>query len=241
MISEMHSEPIATFDVDASPIGLNLESVWPALQRGGFRRSQMINAQVEVLLPLGRKLVRFRGFARLLTEDSVSADDRASLPTPISEARFFCFGVCTAGEAIDDYTLKNRNAGALIDSMILDAIALTGLSQVGDELGRRIFAWAEEKGLASSRAFSPGSGLWGLDNQRVVFGHLPAEPLGVRLTEHYLMRPSKSLSFAVGIGGQVKQATYPFSCEGCSQVDCAHRHSRQAEMIHSEKLASLRP
>ena len=235
MRGEVFSEPIAAFDVESPPRELDLESVWPALQRGGFRRSEAINAQVEALLSLGRALVRPRAIARLYAVGSMLATQLESLPAPILEAEFLCFGLCTAGQDVDDRTRELRAAGELIDSMILDAMALTGLSWIGDELGQRIFSWAAGKGLAASRAFSPGAGQWELNNQRLVFDHLPAERFGVRLTEHYLMQPSKCVSFVIGIGGRVKQVPYPFSCEGCTRVDCAYRHVPSAEMVQSEK------
>ncbi len=232
----IHSEPIEAFYVDAPPMEMNPELVWPALQRSGFRRTEAMTVQVKGLLPLGKALVRARAMAWLYAVESMSATELENFPKPICDADFLCFGLCTAGQAIDDRTRQLRSAGELIDSMILDSIALTGLSWVGDELGQRIFSWAEGKRLAASRAFSPGAGvgLWDLDKQRVLFDHLPREPLGVRLTQHFLMQPSKSISFVIGIGKHMKQATNLFSCEGCDRSDCDYRHTPNGEMVQAK-------
>jgi hypothetical protein len=117
--------------------------------------------------------------------------------------------------------------------MILDAVALTALSAIGERLGGGLFGWAKERGLKASRAFAPGGGStgWDLENQRFVFAHLPPKPLGVELTAHLLMTPSKSVSFAIGLGGDVHPAAHPFSCEGCDRGDCAYRRVPAEEMV----------
>jgi len=227
---------VESFDLNGAGIQLDVESVWPALERGGFSHSEAVEAQVEELLPGGRFLIQPRAIGRIYDTDSFPETEIEELPAPIQEAEFLCFGLCTAGKAIDDRARALCDEGELIDSMILDAIAMTGLSQIGDRLGRAIFDWAKGRGLSASRAFSPGAGAsgWGLENQRFLFAYLPRDPLGVRLTPHFLMQPSKSVSFVIGIGGRVKQAAYPFSCEGCDRFDCAYRHIPESEMVRPE-------
>jgi hypothetical protein len=224
---------VERFDLTGVDIELDAESLWPALTRGGFSRSDAVVAQVDELLPLGTSLLRPRAIGRLYDVGPAAEPEQETLPEPIREAESLCFGLCTAGAAIDDRARALCEEGELIDSMILDAIAMTGLSLICDQLGRTIFDWAEQRGLSASRTFSPGAGAsgWKLENQRFVFAHLPDDPLGVRLTPHFLMQPSKSVSFVIGIGERIKQATNPFSCEGCDRFDCAYRHIPGDEMV----------
>lgn len=224
------------FDLAGRDIDLGPEAVWAALQRGGFSQSAAVEAQVEELLPLGRSLIEPRAIGLVYGIDAFSEVEVKELPAPIREAEYLCFGLCTAGQAIDDRARALCEAGELIDSMILDAIAMTGLSLIGDKLGRVVFDWARGRGLSASRSFSPGAGAsgWKLEYQRFVFAHLPKEPLGVRLTPHFLMQPSKSVSFVIGIGEQIKQAKHPFSCEGCDRYDCAYRHIPGNEMVRKD-------
>ena len=227
---------IDRFDLDGVDIELDSESLWPALERGGFSRSDAVKARVDELLPLGASLLRPRAMGRLYDVSSAAEPVRKALPDPIREAGVLCFGLCTAGRAIDDRARSFCEEGELIDSMILDAIAMTGLSIIGDRLGRTIFGWARERDLAASRAFSPGAGVshWGLEHQRFLFGHLPERPLDVELTDRFLMKPSKSVSFVIGIGERIKQVKNPFSCEGCDRFDCAYRHIPESEMVYPE-------
>lgn len=221
------------FDLDDGKVELDPGAVWPTLQRGGFSRSPAVEAQVDELLPLAASLLHPRAMGRLYKVDAAAGQQRETLPEPIREAEYLCFGLCTAGRAIDDRARALCEEGQLIDSMILDAIAMTGLSLIGDRLGRAIFDWAKARDLPASRSFSPGAGAshWGLEYQRFLFAHLPGRPLGVELTDHFLMKPSKSVSFVIGIGGNVTQAKHPFSCEGCARFDCAYRHIPDAEMV----------
>ena len=222
------------FDLDGADIEIDSESLWTTLGRGGFSRSGAAGTRVDELLPVGASLLRPRAMGRLYRVDSSEEPQWQTLPEPIREAEVLCFGLCTAGEAIDEQARALCENGDLIDSMILDAIAMTGLSLIGDRLGRAIFVWAESRGLSASRAFAPGAGAsrWTLEGQRFLFRHLPERPLGVQLTDRFLMRPSKSVSFVIGIGECVTQAANPFSCEGCARFDCAYRHIPEGEMVH---------
>ncbi len=222
-----HDGPlVGRFDLDGADVDLGADAVWPTLERGGFSRSAIVEGRVRESLPIGRSLIRPRGIGHLVASRSLPSAEIDALPTPIRRARFLCFGLCTAGRAIEEHARALSRKGELIDSMIFDAIAMTGLSQISDRLGRAVFDWAEERGLSASRAFSPGAGSsgWALENQRLVFAHLPRDPLGVRLTPHLLMRPPKSVSFVIGIGEHIVQAKSPFSCEGCPRFDCPYRH-----------------
>lgn len=209
------------------------EAVWAALERGGFARTEAVEPHVEELLPLGCELIEPRAVGRICRREELTAEELDGLPEPIRDADFLLFGLCTAGQAIDERARGLCEAGELIDSMILDAIAMTGLSIIGDRLGHAAFEWAAERGLSASRSFSPGAGAsgWPLAYQQFLFAHVPNERLGVRLTPHYLMQPSKSVSFVIGIGEKVKQAKRAFSCEGCDRFDCAYRHIPSDEMV----------
>lgn len=228
---------VERFDLDGSDIELTPDAVWSTLERGGFSRTAAVAPRVTELLPLARSLVRPRAMGRVYDVRALTRDETDALPDPIRSAQFLAFALSTAGRAIDERARALCEQGDLIDSMILDAVAMTGLSMIGDRLGRAVFDWAGARGLSASRSFSPGAGAsrWGLENQRFVFAHLPDEPLGVELTPHFLMRPSKSVSFVIGVGGGVVQAAHPFSCEGCGRTDCAYRHIPDDEMVRDDR------
>ncbi len=223
------------FAVDERGSVLDPASVWLTLERGRFRRTEPMQRRVEALRSPAASLLQTRGIGRRVGASDLTSDERSALPLPIREAELVCFCVATAGRPIDERARALCDEGRLIDALILDAYAMTALSRVADALGHEVFAWAAAHGLAASRSFSPGAGSsgWPLERQRFVFAHLPDDRLGVRLTEHHLMQPSKSVSFVIGIGSDMVQAAHPFSCAGCDRLDCRYRHVPEDEMVRS--------
>ena len=247
MTTEKHNRfdatPIERFDLEGQALGLESDAIWASLERGGFARSDVFRTRVEELLPLGRKLIRNRALGRIFLAKDILPADLEILPTPIREAAdYYFFGICTAGREIDEQARALCEAGELIDSMILDAIAMTGLSLIGDQLGRAAFDWARDRGLSASRSFSPGAGAsgWEIKHQRFLFDFLPEEPLGVELTPHFLMRPLKSVSFIIGIGSRVKQAKHPFLRGLRSPRLCLSPHPRERDGSSESHIARSR-
>jgi hypothetical protein len=130
------------------------------------------------------------------------------------------------GPAIEQEAERLRETGRLLDSMILDALGSATVSELCERVAYRVFDWAEKNRLNASRAFEPGSGAsrWPLENQRLIFANVRADEIGVSLTSHLLMRPRKTVSFLMGIGTEIEQASTPFSCQGCRRTDCPYRY-----------------
>jgi len=200
-------------------VELSLERVFRYLEYGGSSPSNPVLRKLEELVPKARTLV-------ICSVDEGADIHKDSLPSPIQDASFLAFGLVTVGPAIEQEVEKLRETGRLLDSMILDALGSAAVSELCERVAYRVFDWAEEHGLNASRAFEPGSGAsrWPLENQRLIFANVRADEIGVRLTSHLLMRPIKSLSFLIGIGTEIKQASAPFSCQGCQRTDCPYRY-----------------
>jgi hypothetical protein len=152
------------------------------------------------------------------------------LPSPIQKAEYVVFGLCTAGAAIHDETIRLRNAGESLDSMILAALGSAAVSETCEWYGNELFRWAREKSINASRMFEPGAGSypWGLENQRLIFANLPAHQIGVTLNDDLAMVPDATSSFVMGMGKKVVQAKVPYSCKGCPQKDCRYRYEPES-------------
>ena len=126
---------------------------------------------------------------------------------------------------------KLRDRGRLLDSVLVDALASAAVSETCEVASSRVFSWAQGNKVNASRAFEPGSGSadWPLANQRLIFANLISQTIGVTLSPHFLMHPVKSISFVMGLGPDIEQASSPLSCEGCKRVDCAYRLETSAE------------
>lgn len=134
--------------------------------------------------------------------------------------------VCTIGSALDTRVGALFAAGKPLRALALDGAGVAALGQISQAVGERICAEAASRGLRAGMRASPGQEGWPLEQQSVLFGLLPAQEIGVRLTESCLMLPRKSVSFAVGLGPEMQaDAT---ACEYCSKRDhCRWRDGRR--------------
>ena len=207
-------------------VELPLERVFRYLEYAGSSPSKPILEKINTLIPKARELVEPRALSKISRVKEAASLHKNDLPTPIQDASFLAFGLVTVGPTIEQEAERLRESGRLLDSMILDALGSAAVSELCERLAYRVFDWAKERGLTASRAFEPGSGAshWPLENQRLIFANVGADKIGVRLTSHLLMRPRKSLSFLMGIGSEIEQASAPFSCQECRRLDCPYRY-----------------
>jgi len=211
-------------------VELSPERIFRYLEYGGSSPSKPVLEKLEELIPNARELAQPRTLSRICKMGEEVNLHKNDLPTPIQGASFLAFGLVTVGPAIEEEAERLRRTGRLLDSMILDALGSAAVSELGERLAYRVFDWAQERDLNASRAFEPGSGAnhWPLENQRLIFANLHTDEIGVSLTSHLLMRPAKTLSFLMGIGLELEQASTPFSCQGCVRLDCSYRYEEKA-------------
>ena len=202
------------------------ESILRYLGYGERSASLILQKRVEPLVDVARKLIQPKAVWEIYAYDELEEREVKSLPEPIRRAEFFAFALCTVGDRIEGGIEALNAEGKMVEGLILDALGSAAVSELAEMVASEIRQWARERRYGVSRAFEPGAGAgdWPLANQRLVFGRLPAEELGVTLTEDLLMRPRKSLTFVVGIGESVMRASQPFSCAGCPRADCPFRY-----------------
>lgn len=147
--------------------------------------------------------------------------NKYSPPEPLLKAEFLVVGIVTIGEQVE----KNPKSKFLLESLVIDALENVALIQAQREVVEFIKKKAEQEDLKMTRIIPPGSGRinWGTENQEFIFKNLEPEKIGVQLTSSYSMKPIKSISFVIGLGGNIEQAKELFSCEGCKRLDCSYR------------------
>ena len=134
--------------------------------------------------------------------------------------------VCTIGPALDERVAALFAAGDPVRALALDGAGVAALR--GSWLvGERIREDAVPRGLRIGMRASPGQEGWPIQQQRVLFDLLPAEEIGVRLTESCLMLPRKSVSFVVGLGPEMRPDAV--ACDFCSKRErCQWRVRRDS-------------
>ncbi len=90
-------------------------------------------------------------------------------------------------------------------------------------MDRRIQEEANALGLKTSCRASPGYGDWDVREQGKLFRIVPAERIGVTLSESSMMMPRKSVSFAIHIAERPARLRSENSCRNCDREDCPYR------------------
>ncbi len=95
----------------------------------------------------------------------------------------------------------------MLRALILDSLGSEAAEEMAIQSDRILTEKAREMNLWPSKRFSPGYGKWDIQEQRYVFSVLPAESIGVRLTESCMMIPRKSVSFRINFYKDKKLST----------------------------------
>ena len=137
--------------------------------------------------------------------------------------------VCTIGAELEAQAHRAFAAQEYTHGYLLDQIGALAVARLAGHVeglvraGRNAARWA------------PGDseGDWALDAQRMLFALLPTDEIGVRLSEHNVMIPAKSLSFVLLVGngpagveclGRCSRCVWNGACE----AQRSRRHPRRA-------------
>ncbi|HPU00823.1 MAG: hypothetical protein GX890_00665 [Firmicutes bacterium] len=124
--------------------------------------------------------------------------------------------LCTIGPDLEK-RVAELMAGDMMQAMALDGAGTAAVSEVSRQVRERIAASAEKEGLSAGMHANPGQEGWPIEQQRIIFSLVPAEKIGMRLTESCLMLPRKSVSFVIGCGEKMSAGNVP--CDFCSKRD----------------------
>lgn len=184
---------------------------------GRRRPSRKVQEQLSKVWTEAVGLLKPVGDYRLVTKAEASA---TGMPLP---ADLVGVGLCTAGSALEEESLRRSGDGETLDALILDAVGSAAAEAAADALNTLLCAEARKANLYASPRVSPGYGKWDVSNQPKLLSLLPARELGVSLTPGLMMVPRKSVSFAVnllkdrprGYGGRSR-------CARCGLRNCPY-------------------
>jgi len=206
-----------------------------ALRFQGRRRGRPqegLHRLLERQIAHGRSLARPRAVlsvfpSRLLPGGRVRLDDGTVFS--IGKAaedwaglRYWALAVCTIGEELEGEVSRLFGEGRYSAAVVLDGVGSAAVESLADYVNNLICREALGSGLEPTPRISPGYGDWPLEEQRVIFGLLPADRIGVSLTEKYMMRPRKSVSFGIGIGEGLAVGRGG-RCRHCNMAGCPYR------------------
>jgi len=133
------------------------------------------------------------------------------------------FCICTIGPALEREVTALAARDELLRAVVLDSVGSAAAEAAAEFMDARIQEEAARDGLKTSCRASPGYGDWDIREQRAVFDLLPAERIGVRLSESFMMMPRKSVSLAIHIAEKPARMRSENSCRNCDIEDCPYR------------------
>lgn len=156
----------------------------------------------------------------------------------LGRARKLAVAVCTVGPRLPAASTAAFSGGDSMMGFLLDTAGSLAVGNVAMGLLRHVAQVAEGLGLSASFSIAPGSAECTLEDQRVVFGLLPTQDIGVRLTDSLVMVPIKSVSLVVGIGVEMPSQLEHSQCEFCPRREtCPSSRLRQGDHNLAAQMA----
>ncbi len=143
--------------------------------------------------------------------------------------------ICTIGPELESRVNELMKGGELARGVVLDAVGSEMAEAAAQVLDQRMEAEEARADQVAGARFSPGYGTWELEGQQWVFDMLDARGIGVELSPSMMMRPRKSVSFAVNFGPDPKPARCTDPCDQCEMKDCAFRRGESDKSLGNRK------
>jgi hypothetical protein len=131
--------------------------------------------------------------------------------------------ICTVGGRLEKRAAELSEEGALLEALVLDTAGSTAVEATADYVNRIMDDLAHRRGKRTSLRASPGYGNWDIRDQKEIFRIAPAEKIGVSLGDGMMMKPRKSISFAVHISENPVRLRSGNDCRNCSMENCPYR------------------
>ena len=130
-------------------------------------------------------------------------------------------GVVTIRSSLESKVSEFFAKGEYPQAIALDAVGTVSVRSLSNYMRSLVCQEAKEQNLQTTKYFSPGSDDWDISQQKNIFQMIPADKIGVKLTESYMMVPQKSLSWIIGIGENITiSSKNDHSCQICQAMNC---------------------
>jgi hypothetical protein len=129
--------------------------------------------------------------------------------------------LCTAGEEIGMRSRRAMQERDLLRGFVYDVVGSEVVEAAADIMQTELEKEVISAGSKITNRYSPGYCGWDVSEQHKLFGLVPDNFCGIRLTVSALMVPVKSISGIIGIGENVKYNSY--TCKMCDLKDCIYR------------------
>jgi len=136
--------------------------------------------------------------------------------------------LCTAGEEIGIRSRQAMKDRDLLRGYVYDVVGSEIVEAAADLMQKELNKMVTAENRKITNRYSPGYCGWSVAEQHKLFSFFRDNFCGITLTESALMNPVKSVSGIIGIGKNVKYASY--QCHLCDDKNCIYR-SRKSESL----------
>jgi hypothetical protein len=169
--------------------------------------------------------IHFESASRILKVNDVSFGINKIIFGQVRKSELIAIFLSTAGSEIGIRSRQAMKDRDLLRGYIYDVIGSEIVEAAADLMQEDLQQTMMESGYRITNRYSPGYCGWDVAEQHSLFGLIPENYCGIRLTPSALMDPVKSASGIIGIGRDVKYN--PYTCRMCNQEDCVYRRIRE--------------
>jgi len=170
------------------------------------------------------KITCFASNGRINLEDELVFRFSKSVINQLKGASYLLVGVVTIGDFLEKKVSELFSQGEYPQALALDAVGTVAVEGFSREVRKLARQEVKEQSFKTSRHFSPGYGGWEVSQQDIIFKSIPADNIGVSLTEGYMMLPQKSLSWVIGVGKEiVTPSEENKNCGNCHSKYCNYK------------------
>ena len=159
---------------------------------------------------------------RLIIADG-QALESAVVARLFAEAPEVALVIYTIGPLLEERAAEYQATRSYLPGFALDLLGSVAVDEVGQVAYGLIEDLAKAKGLKASIPLNPGTSHWPLSGNRVLAELVPAAAIGIEALDSDLLRPFKSISFAVGLGENVLTPAEGSSCDYCDTRSLCRR------------------
>lgn len=140
------------------------------------------------------------------------------------------FCLVTLGEKVTKATESYFSSGLYLEGMLLDAMSDVILAEYAAQLYNKVAEEARRRGVGLSCKLSPGNADFHISNQKDIIDRVNGrEVLNIDVTEGFMLRPVKSVSFIFGADKKLDIPLSDHECSRCTSTTCKMRKEPYAE------------
>ena len=146
------------------------------------------------------------------------------LPAALPGARELVVAVCTIGPDLEQRGSAYSEQREPLRGLLLDGIGSAAVDSLVRETAKLMAQEASSRGLEASSPLAPGMPGFPILEQWQMMNLVPADEIGVSLTQTATMVPRKSVSMVIGIGAHMPTWTQAEVCARCRlKKTCPYR------------------